>query len=417
MANLTVTADTQDKLRLPLRNTRPFRLAIVLSHPVQYFSPLFRTLATQPGLELTVYYGSRRGAVPMVDPGFGKAYTWDVPLLEGYRYKFLARLFRDAGGVPPTRQLNPSIVSEITPRSCDAVWVHGYMGNTARLAILTALAKGLPVLMRGESHLRTEPLFAAKRYFKSLALGGLFRRLAGFLCIGTLNKAYYQHFGVPESRLFWCPYTVDNAFFRRQADALAPQRCKVRARWGIHDFRPVVLFAGRLGAVKQPLLLLEAYRRVRQRRACALLMAGDGPLRGEIEAEIRRSSIPDVRITGFLNQTEMPKAYAAADLLALPSRAEPWGLVVNEAMNFSLPIVVSDRVGCGPDLVRPGLNGEVFEHSSVDALQTVLERCIARPERLVEFGRASLERIQQWGLSETASGVMTALAAVSSKAA
>jgi glycosyltransferase involved in cell wall biosynthesis len=417
MANLTVMADSQDKLGPPLWNTRPFRLAIVLSHPVQYFSPLFRTLATQPGLDLTVFYGSRRGVVPMVDPGFGKAYTWDVPLLEGYRYKFLAGLFRDAGSMPPTRQLNPSIVSEITPRSCDAVWVHGYMGNTARLAILTALAKGLPVLMRGDSNLRAEPLFAAKKYLKSLALRTLFRRLAGFLCIGTMNKAYYQQFGVPESRLFWCPFTVDNDFFRRQAEALAPQRYELRARWGIHDSRPVILFAGRLGAEKQPLLLLEAYRRVRQRRACALLMAGDGPLRGEIEAEIRKSSIPDVCITGFLNQTEMPKTYAAADLLVLPSRAEAWGLVVNEAMNFSLPIVVSDRVGSGPDLVRPGLNGEIFEHSCVDVLHTVLERCISRPERLVEFGRASLERIQQWGLSETASGVMDALAAVSSKAA
>jgi glycosyltransferase involved in cell wall biosynthesis len=179
----------------------------------------------------------------------------------------------------------------------------------------------------------------------------------------------------------------------------------------------VILFAGKLVAVKQPLLLLEAYRRVRQRYRCALLMAGDGPLRGEVEAEIRRSAIEDVHITGFLNQTEIPKAYAAADMLVLPSRAEPWGLVVNEAMNFSLPIVVSDRVGCGPDLVRSGVNGEVFEHSSAGALETVLERCVSQPERLIELGRASLQRIQQWGLPETARGITEALNAVVGKAA
>jgi len=393
------------------------RIAVLVTHPIQYFAPLFRTLAAQPGLDLTVYYESRRGTVPLVDPGFGKAYTWDIPLLEGYPYKYLPGLFRETDHTPLTRQFNPSILNEITPRRYDAVWVHGYMGNTSRLAILTALTKGVPVLMRGESHLRVEPSSATKQYVKDLALRALFRRLAGFLCIGTLNKAYYQHFGVPEGRLFWCPYTVDNAFFRRHAEALAPQRHELRAQWGIHDDRPVILFAGKLLAMKQPRLLLEAYRRVRERRRCALLMAGDGPLRGELEGEIHRCAIPDVLITGFLNQSEIPKAYAAADLLVLPSRHEPWGLVVNEAMNFSLPIVVSDRVGCGPDLVTSGVNGEVFEHHSVDALETVLERLVSQTERLRELGRASLQRIQQWGMPETARGVTEALHAVVDQAA
>jgi glycosyltransferase involved in cell wall biosynthesis len=391
------------------------RLAALVTHPIQYFAPLFRALAAQPGLELTVYYGSRRGTVPLVDPEFGKAYTWDVPLLEGYRYEFLPGLFPDTDSTPLTRQLNPSIVKEITPRRYDALWVHGYLHNTSWLAILTALVKGVPVLMRLETHLRVDPPSAAKKYAKELALRALFSRMAGFLCIGTLNKAYYQHFGAPESRLFWCPYTVDNAFFRRYAESLAPQRHQLRAAWGIEDGRPVILFAGKLLGRKQPLLLLEAYRRVRRRRPCALLLAGEGPLRGEVEAEIRRSSIPDVRITGFLNQTEIPRAYAAADLLLLPSRAETWGLVVNEAMNFSLPILASDRVGCGPDLVQSGVNGEIFEHNSADALETVLEGFVSRPDRLLQLGGASLERIQQWGLPETVRGITQALEAVVSK--
>jgi len=391
------------------------RLAALLTHPIQYFAPLFRALAAQNGLELTVYYGSRRGTVPLVDPGFGKGYAWDIPLLEGYRYKFLPGFLRDGDNTPPTRQINPSIVSEITPRRYDALWVHGYMGGTCRLAILTALMKGVPVLMRGESHLRVAPASAAKKYAKRLALRALFGRLAAFLYIGALNKAYYQHFGVPESRLFWCPYTVDNAFFRHHAEALAPRRLELRARWGIEDDRPVILYAGKLVAAKQPLLLLEAYRRLRRKHRCALLLAGDGPMRGEVEAEIRRSAVPDARITGFLNQTEIPMAYAAGDLLVLPSCAEPWGLVVNEAMNFSLPIIVSDRVGCGPDLVRPGINGEVFEHSSAGALEAALERCVSQPERLRQLGRASLERIREWGLPETVAGITQALTAVMDK--
>lgn len=391
------------------------KLAALFTHPIQYFAPLFRALAAQPGLDLTVYYGSRRSTVPLVDPGFGKAYTWDIPLLEGYRNKFLPGLFRETDSTPRARQLNPSIVNEITGEGYDAVWVHGYMVNTSRLAILTALLKGVPVLMRGESHLRVEPPSGMKKYLKYFALRELFKRLAGFLYIGTLNRAYYQHFGVPDSRLFCCPYTVDNVFFRHYAEALAPERREIRAVWGIQDDRPVVLYAGKLVAAKQPLLLLEAYRRVRQKYHCALLMAGDGPLRGAVEDEIRRNTIPDVHITGFLNQTEIPKAYASADLLVLPSRAEPWGLVVNEAMNFSLPIIVSDRVGCGPDLVASGVNGEVFEHGSVDALEAVLERCVSQPEMLTEFGRASLRRIDRWGLAETVRGIIQALSTVTGR--
>lgn len=386
------------------------RLAIFVSHPIQYFTPLYRALAAEPELDLTVYYGSRRGLEPLADPGFGKAYAWDIPLLDGYRSVFLPGLFPDRG--PLTRQINLAIVNEITPSRYDAIWVHGYMGNTTRLAILTALAKGLPVLMRAESHLRVDRPSQVKKYVKSFALRGLFRRVRAFLCIGSLNKAYYQHHGVPSDRLFWCPYTVDNIFFRRYAEILAPQRRELRARWGIFDDRPVILFAGKLQSQKQPLLLLDAYKTLRQRYRCALLMAGDGPLQQDIASEVRRGKIPDVHITGFLNQTEIPKAYAAADLLVLPSRLEPWGLVVNEAMNFSLPIVVSDRVGCGPDLVTSGVNGEVFDHDSVRSLETILEQLVSQPPRLAEFGRASLRRIEHWRLRETVKGVIEALDAV-----
>jgi len=385
----------------------------VVTHPIQYFAPLFRILAAEPGLELMVYYGSGQGTTtPVVDPGFEEAFTWDVPLLEGYRYRFLPALRRDSPSVSPTRQVNPSIVKEISRTRHDAVVVHGYTENTYLLAMLTAFVKRVPILMRGESHLRREPLPTAKRLAKSAALRALFSQVAGFLCIGTLNKEYYRYFGVPETRLFHCPYSVDNEFFRRHAEAPESRRLEIRARWGIHDDTPVILFAGKLLPRKQPLLLLEAYRRVRQGHRCALLLAGDGPLRGEIESEIEKDAIPDVHITGFLNQTEMPLAYAAADLFVLPSRHETWGLVVNEAMNFSLPIIVSDRVGCGPDLVRQGVNGEVFDHRSVNALESVLGRLIGEPACLSVLGHASLQIIQGWGLRETAKGIAAAVEAV-----
>ena len=110
-----------------------------------------------------------------------------------------------------------------------------------------------------------------------------------------------------------------------------------------------------------------------------------------------------------MNQTELPCAYTAADVLVLPSAEEPWGLVVNEAMNFSLPIVVSDRVGCGMDLVRQGENGYVFLHHSADQLAHSLAELIVHPERREAFGRSSLEIIKGWDIAHTVEGILEAL--------
>ena len=384
------------------------KLAAIFTHPVQYFAPLLRALAARPDVDLTVYFCSRRGTVPTLDPGFLKKVVWDVPLLEGYRYKFLPRLFgvsRDDWTFGP---INPAIVRELLHESYDAVLVHGYSIPTNWLAMVGCWITRTPIFFHGETHLQSSKAIHRK-IVKEILLRILLRNIAAFLYIGSNSKKFYSHYEVPESRLFFTPYTVDNAFFVRYAEKLRPQRNRIRAEWGIHDDRPVVLFAGKLIPKKQPLLLLEAYRRLRHRFTCALLFAGDGPLRGTLEQRIAQQRIPDVRITGFLNQTELPCAYTAADVLVLPSAEEPWGLVVNEAMNFSLPIVVSDRVGCGMDLVRQGENGYVFLHHSADQLAHSLAELIVHPERREAFGRSSLEIIKGWDIAHTVEGILEAL--------
>ena len=195
----------------------------------------------------------------------------------------------------------------------------------------------------------------------------LFSQASG-LYVGEQNRRYFEHFGMPAKRLFPAPHCVDNAMFREGAAALRSRRRAIRAGLGIDDAAPVVLFCGKLIDKKQPLLLVEAFARVRHHRPCWLLLVGTGELEGAIRARAT-PGIPNVLMPGFLNQTELPAAYAAADLLVLPSGLhETWGLVVNEAMNFGLPIVVSDKVGCAADLVRPGWNGFVVESGNVGAL-------------------------------------------------
>jgi glycosyltransferase involved in cell wall biosynthesis len=389
---------------------RQAHLVALFSHPIQYFAPLFRHVAARPEIDLTVYFCSRKGLEEYPDPGFGQSVQWDIPLLEGYDYQFLPNAGKGDGVLS---LLNPGIVKELFKKRYDAIWVHGYMHATNWLAFLAARVTGTPILLRGESNLlRPRPWWI--RLVKSVGLRALFSQVSAFLYIGTRNREYYEHYGAPSEKLFFTPYCVDNAYFQRQAKRLRPQRDELRKAFGITDERPIILFCGKLIPKKQPLMLLEAFAQVRRESPCALLYVGDGILRSEIEERVTEKDIPDVHITGFLNQSEVPKAYAAADILVLPSTwvggdTETWGLTVNEAMNFGLPIVVSDRVGCAPDLVQEGENGYVVPYDDTRALAEVLESLVSQPEQRKRYGRNSLDIIQDWNFEACADGIVEAM--------
>lgn len=389
------------------------RLAALFTHPIQYFAPLFRHLAFRPEIDLTVYYCSRQGVEDYVDPGFGQSFKWDIPLLEGYRSQFLPGIQTDVGPAGFWRPFNPGIIKELLRERYDAIWVHGHYSATNWLGMLAARSLGARVLLRSESNLESLPRSSVRRIAKRLALKGIFSLVDGFLYIGERNATYYRYYGVPEEQLFFAPYVVDNDFFQTECRRLKPQRASIRASFGICDERPVILFVGKLVPKKQPLMVLDAYAQVRERHSCALLFAGDGGLRGAIEERVSEGSIPDVYMTGFLNQTKVPEAYIAADILVLPSAwRETWGLVANEGMNFGLPVVVSDRVGCAGDLVKQGENGYVVSYDDTEALASAVQALVADSELQRSYGQRSSEIVSRWGLKECGDGIVNALRAV-----
>jgi glycosyltransferase involved in cell wall biosynthesis len=121
---------------------------------------------------------------------------------------------------------------------------------------------------------------------------------------------------------------------------------------------------------------------------------------------VQENNIPDVTITGFVNQSQVGEVYAAADILALPSENEPWGLVINEAMNFSLPIVASDRVGSVANLVRPGENGFVVDHRSDHELAAALRTLVMDPGLRQAYGKQSREIINEYSLERAAEALV-----------
>jgi glycosyltransferase involved in cell wall biosynthesis len=270
------------------------------------------------------------------------------------------------------------------------------------------LAHRLPVLVRGDSNGLAEPI-GVKGAIKRRVLKIFFSRIAGFLAIGTHNANFYRSYGVPEERLFWTPYAVDNDFFGEQVTNFAEQRYLLRTKEGIPPEPPAILFCGKFVDKKRPLDLLRAFAALGTGVESSLIFVGDGPLRPAMEDFVASQRLERVFFLGFRNQTELPACYALADVLVLPSSFEPWGLVLNEAMASGLPVIASERVGAAADLIRQGVNGFVFPVGDVSALthylRTILKDRCAREE----MGRQSRVIVSGWGLSESVNGVLKAL--------
>lgn len=398
------------------------RLAYLVSHPIQYQAPLLRRIALEPDIDLTVLFGSDFSVRGYQDRGFGVEVAWDTPLLEGYRSEFL-RPLRDNGTVSPTAPISRGIYRRLQQQdgspAFDAVWVHGYASVNSLQAILAANALGIPVLLRAESWLadrvRNPWTLAVKTAFFQLLRKGV----AAVLPIGTVNAAYWTHYFGRSVPQFLMPYAVNNEYFAGLAEAAAAREQELRAELGLAAGRPVILFASKLQQRKHADHLLEAYRRFIEDREPPdrpyLIIVGDGEQRAQLEAQAVQLGLSDVRFTGFRNQSELPRFFQLADVFVLPSRHEPWGLIVNEAMASGCPVIVSTDVGCHLDLITDGVEGCVYPAGNIDALTRALRQVFSSPESPAKMGECAQQRIKAWTYEEDVSGLRRALAAVTRK--
>ena len=392
-----------DAAQAPLKK---MRMAHLMSHPVQYLVPIYREISKHPQVDFTVYFYSDKSLGKHFDSEFGQEFEWSTPLLGGYKHEFLpssrGRQIKGALDWP-----NWDILAEVMRQRYDVIWINSYIGTNAFCAKMAAMWSGTPIFFRDDTNLLT-PRPRWKRLVKDVFLR-FFLRGAWALYVGEESRRYWQFYGIPERRLFFSPHCVDNDYWAAKYRELAPRRAQIRKSLGILDDNPVILFCGKFMEKKQPLKLLSAFSLLRAKVPCWLLMVGDGHLRGEVEARIRDSGISNVILPGFMNQDELPFAYTAADIFVLPSGFnETWGLVVNEAMNFALPIVVSDLVGCGADLVRDGWNGFSFAYDDEKQLADCLMRLATDAARRQEFGKNSADLVAQYTVKNCASGIVNA---------
>ena len=385
--------------------SRP-RLAVVTTHPIQYYAPLFRRLAERGEVGLHVFYGWRGAAgTAALDRGFGASFAWDVPLLDGYEHTFVENVADDPGTHHFRGIDTPGLVPAVEAWGADAVMVVGW-SYTAHLQALRAFSGRIPVLFRGDSTLLDEQpglKGRARSLARRLALRWVYGHIDHALYVGQHNRAYFRAHGLAESQLSWAPHAIDNDRFAEPGGDPEAEARDWRRSLGIADDERAAVFVGKLEPVKAPGVLLDAFLSGRS-GLDHLVFCGTGPLEDELTTAA--SGRPDVHFVGFQNQSRMPVAYRLGDVLALPSWSETWGLAVNEAMACGRPVVVSDRVGCAPDLVRTDA-GRVVPAGDAAALAAALA-AVSSPGAAEQMGEAARTVIGGWTLDKAAAQIADA---------
>lgn len=340
----------------------------------------------------------------VLDPGFGRHVRWDIPLLEGYSYEFVPNRSKDPGPHHYKGLDNPELVRRVLCGNPDAVLVFGW-ASKSHLRALRKLHGQLPVFFRGDSTLLGERR-GLRRWARRVFLRWVYRHIDVALYVGQHNRSYYKAHGLRDDQLVWVPHSVENERFSNPGGNYVSHAQALRRKRGIPDEDMIILFVGKLEAQKAPEVLLEAFLGLQAQNA-HLVFAGSGPMEGDLRR--RAQEHPRVHFLGFQNQSVMPVVYHAANVFVLASRGETWGLAVNEAMACACPVVVSDRMGCTPDLVQEGHNGYVVPPGDAEALQAVLGRFASHPSACHPMGVASRQIIDEWSIERAAMEIESAV--------
>lgn len=383
------------------------RLGVLTSHPIQYQAPLFRELARR--FDLRVFFAHRQTAADQARADFGVDFEWDVDLLSGYEHSFLKNRARHPDVSRFSGCDSPGIASEIEKRHFDAFLVTGWYLKCHWQTVRACRRLSVPILVRGDSQLAT-PRSAFRRLAGEVVHRWIIRQFDAFLYVGQRNREYLEHFGAASHQLFFSPHCVDNLWFRERVERARSDSLQLRALLGCRAGRGLLLFVGKFTQKKRPLDLLEASARLLERgKAVQIALVGAGALEPEIRRRAAEAGL-EMTLAGFRNQSELPAFYGAADLLVLPSDGgETWGLVVNEAMACGTPAIVSDAVGCAPDLCAEEGVGASFPCGDTPTLARTIERAL-QPGWL---GHVRLRKtIDRYSIGAAADGIGNAVESV-----
>jgi len=383
------------------------RLAILVTHPIQYYAPVFELLAQSCTLKVFYSWGKDSQA-DTYDPDFGKKISWDIPLLEGYEYEFLENTSVNPGSSTFKGIQNPDVIEQINLFSPDAILVYGW-SYESHLKVMRHFNGKTPVWFRGDSTL-LDVQSPFKKIARSILLRWVYSRVDKAFYVGSANKDYFKAYGLKEEQLIFAPHAVDNDRFAEDRSAEAGA---LRKSLNIPEDAILILFAGKLEPKKDPELLLHAFQELKDPNV-HLLFVGNGILEDKLKhlayQRQKQHARRNVDFLPFQNQSQMPVMYQACDLFVLPSKGpgETWGLAINEAMAAKKAVLTSDRVGCSRDLISIK-NGQIFKASDQASLVQALQKLLINKEKLRSLGLHSSKIIKNWTFDKMADEINSAL--------
>jgi glycosyltransferase involved in cell wall biosynthesis len=352
-------------------------LAILNTHPIQYYAPIWSRLSKYKNLNFEIWY-LHKNINNSFDEEFNRRVIWDSNLLKGYKYRLPLHCESFLRFIYPFK-LPHNFFSLILSRKVKVILLPGWGRRECWEIVFISLFIPISLWVRGDSHLISINKKTLKSYIKKLLLSFFFKRISKFLYVGSSNKNLYTFYGISKKKMIFTPHAVDNNFFRKNAYLSSREWVRLRQKYKISPDAFCILFAGKFISVKNPFLLIYSLRflsKMLPNFKFHLLYVGSGILKNEIQdlwdSYFSENKSLSISFTGFLNQSSMPKVYAISDILVLPSTSETWGLVVNEAYASSLPCIVSNVCGCAEDLVRPIDSRLIFKNNSPISLANSL---------------------------------------------
>ncbi len=373
-----------------------FKVALITNILAHYRLPCFIRLFEKQEKKINFFFLTKE--MPHRDYVFSSEQpTFPAFWLKGWRWR-----------MPPYDDRHLNDIRPFLKGRYDIVIMGGWDEPTYLLTWLIYNITGKKILFWIESTAYESLRSGIREIYKKFLL----KHAAGCIVPGTRSYEYCLQLGMAKERIFIAPNATDREYFSLMARRLVPTRQNIRAELGLKG--PVILFVGRLVEEhKNVSVLIKSFGNLSHATAdISLLIAGEGPDRLRYESFVRGQGITGVRFLGKLAHDQLCRIYTSADILVLPSKWEPWGFVLNEGMEFGLPLVVSNAVGAGPDLVREGKNGFVFPAGNVDALSEILSILIRDEPLRARMGKSSMKIIEEYSPENWAEGVMKAISTV-----
>jgi glycosyltransferase involved in cell wall biosynthesis len=375
------------------------KLAIISTHPIQYYAPIFTMLHERGRISIRVYYTWGEKALDKFDPGFGQNVNWDIPLLDGYPYEWVLNTAKEPGTHHFKGIVNPELIEQVNAWRPDGVLFFGW-AYKGHLKAIKYYHNKIPVYFRGDSTLLNERM-GIKGIKKYIALRWVYRHVDHAFYVGSNNKAYFKKYGLRDSQLGFAPHAIDNSRFEKD---WLKEAAELRRSLDVKDDDLLILYAGKFDHVKNVELLLSVFTDLNRDNA-KLLLVGNGPLQPRLKKLAAAGNSSNIHFLDFQNQSYMPILYQAADLFCLPSYSETWGLAINEAMAGGCAVIASDKVGCAVDLVKEDYNGAIFRSNQAGDLRNKLTKLIVSKTVLQQYGNSSRELIKRWSFENIAKAI------------